>query len=269
MTPPTTSPVTVHKLPLRARHLVVKSVTDVAARMRRIRFASDELADFVTLAPDDHVKLVFTRDAEGRPVRPTVENDRWVGGRDLVTRDYTVRWADPAAGLLDIDFVLHDHGVAGQWASTAKPGDDLCIIGPRGSVTIAPVFSHYMLACDETALPAAARWLEEMPLTVSAHVFAEVTDAGDELELASQARATVTWLHRGEAAPGASLAVRALMDAPVPDGLTFWWVAGESLSIKPARTYFKQELGLDRDHYDVDGYWRRGVVDHDHHTEEE
>lgn len=261
--------ITVHKLPLQPRLLTVRGVSDLTPRLRRVRFDCDQLANFVTLAPDDHVKLVFSRTADGAPACPTVVDDRWVGGRELITRDYTIRAVDCAAGWVDIDFVVHDHGVAGKWAGSAQAGDELYMLGPRGSVVVGPVFDHYVLACDETALPAVARWLTELPAEVSVQVFAEVTDAADEIALPSAASVAVSWLHRGSGRLGAGLATAAVLALPPPVGVTFWWVAGESLSIKPARAHFKRVLGLDRDHYDVDGYWRLGVADHDHHVEDD
>ena len=40
------------------------------------------------------------------------------------TRTYTVRWVDPVAQELAIDFVIHgDEGLAGPWAASAQPGD--------------------------------------------------------------------------------------------------------------------------------------------------
>lgn len=280
MTGPTTRPappvpeeesdrIALYRHPLRPRTLTVVQVTELTPRMARVRFTGPDLADFVTVAAEDHVKLFFDADESGEPRLPTVSaDDRWETGHELTYRDYTVRAFDPDTLALDIDFVLHDHGVAGSWAARAQPGDRIGALGPRGSFHVKDVFDWYLLAVDETALPAAARWLESLRPEATAHVFVEVEGAADELALTSAADVTVTWLHRaGRPAGSTDLLEQAVRGFARPDGRGFTWVAGETLSIKPLRRYLKRDLGLDRDDFDVDGYWRRGLANHDHHED--
>ena len=66
------------------------AVEALTPRMRRIRFSSPDLGDFVSLSPDDHVKLVFP-----------------IPGGEPVMRDYTPRAFDTASQTLVIDFALH------------------------------------------------------------------------------------------------------------------------------------------------------------------
>jgi NADPH-dependent ferric siderophore reductase len=255
--------------PLRPRLLTVSAVEQISARMVRIRLAGEDLADFVTVAPEDHVKLFLPTEPGGTPEMPEVVDDRWVGGRHLTSRDYTVRHFDREARTLDIDFVVHEHGIAGRWAGRAQVGDLVGVLGPRGSFLVNDVFDWYVFAIDETALPAAARWLSTLRADVPVTVFVEVQDEGDVLPLASAANADVTWLFREDRAPGTtSLLADAVRGVDLPDGNGFVWVAGESLSIKPLRRYLKNEVGLGRDNFDVDGYWRKGVADHDHHGDD-
>lgn len=71
------------------------------------------------------------------------------------TRYYTIRRIDAAAGWLEIDFVLHEApGLAGDFARLARPGDICGMSGPCG-LGVKPA-GHYLLAGDETALPAIA-----------------------------------------------------------------------------------------------------------------
>lgn len=251
------------------RVLEVHDVTQIAARMVRIRFTGDDLRGFPTVAPEDHVKLFFDRTPDGGPNPPVLDEDgRWNPAAH-VHRDYTVRAFDPTGPFLDVDFVLHDHGIAGRWAGAAEKGDRIAALGPRGAFLVKDTADWYLFAADETALPALARWLEELRPGVPATAFVEVTDAGDELELRTEAALELHWLHRGDAPSGStSLLVDALRSRELPDGVGYVWVAGEALSIKPARRWLSRDLGLDRDSYDVDGYWRRGTTNHDHHEDE-
>ncbi len=53
----------------------------------------------------------------------------------------------------------------------------MTIAGPPGAKAFAHNFDHYVFAVDSTALPAVARWLDESPAEVSAHVVIETDDA--------------------------------------------------------------------------------------------
>lgn len=254
---------------LRPRIVTVVQTEQLSARMLRVRFGGQDLNDFPTVGPEDHVKLFFDRNPDGSVALPQLVDDRW-SSHGFTYRDYTVRRFDPAGPYLDIDFVLHRHGIAGRWATTAAPGDQLGMLGPRGSFLVKDTVDFYVLAADETALPALARWLEMLRPSVPVTAYVEVGNAADEIELATKAKLSVHWLHRGTAETGrTSLLVDAVRAHQLPPGEGFVWVAGESQSIKPLRRYLSRELGLDRDSWDVDGYWRRGTSNYDHHDEGE
>jgi len=256
--------------PLMPRLVTVSSVTALGPRMVRIRVVGEDLKSLRSVAPEDHVKVFFDKDSEGQPVLPRVQNDRWIDGRSMTSRDYTIRDANPAEGWMDLDFVLHEHGIAGRWAGTAQVGDQLALLGPRGSFRVKDVFDWYVLAADETALPALARWVSALRPEAKVFAFIEVQDSADEIPLESPAQISAQWLHRGERPAGSTnLLEEAVRGLELPDGEGFVWVAGESMSIKPLRRYLKNELGLERDNWDVDGYWRRGKADHDHHHDED
>lgn len=259
-----------YRFELRERIITVVETSRLSATMMRVRFAGEDLADFPTVAPEDHVKLFFDKDETGRVVVPDLLAGRWTPG-DYTFRDYTVRSFDPAGPHLDIDFVLHGHGVAGNWAARAVPGDSLGMLGPRGAFLVRDVCDWYVMAADETALPALARWVEGLREGVPVTAYVEVQGPGSEIALQSAAALKVHWLHRGGAHPGTTnLLEEAVRAHAIPtDGNGFVWVAGEAMSIKPLRRYLSRDLGLDRDSWDVDGYWRRGESNHDHHGDDE
>ncbi len=187
----------------------------------------------------------------------------------MTYRDYTVLWFDPEAAAVDIDFVLHDHGVAGRWASTAAVGQKIGALGPRGAFEIKDVFPWYVFAADETALPALARWVEVLRPEVPVTAYIEVAGPDSRIDLPTSATLETYWLYRDPSPAGTTQ----ILDAAVrhhdfSDREGFVWVAGEAMSIKPLRRYISQELGFDRNHWDVDGYWRRGEINHDHHADD-
>ena len=158
--------------------------------MLRLTLGGPALAGFHTYQADDHVKIVFP-DPDGTRRDPVPDAQRMLDWpRPLpTTRKYTVRRYDAAACEIDLDFVLHDGGVASTWAASAAVGDEVTIAGPPGAKAFPHNYDHYVFAVDATALPAVARWLEESPADVSAHVVAEVDDAG-RAGLPAGARAT-------------------------------------------------------------------------------
>ncbi|MEV7595968.1 siderophore-interacting protein [Kitasatospora sp. NPDC089797] len=259
--------------PLKYRLLEVKQVTRVAPGTVRVTFQGDALEGFCEQAPTDHVKLCFAEPGADLPVEPVVQNDTWMdapeGMSEPLTRDYTVRHYRREARELDIDMVLHGTGVGSTWAASAEPGMRLGVFGPRGSEEIPFVHDWYLLGADETALPALARWLEMLPEGVKVLAFVEVPGPEHEQVLTTRTDATVTWVHRGDAEGGSTdLLERAVRAAELPEGMGFAWVAGEANSLKPIRRYLRNECGLTKNQVDVDGYWKRGVVNHDHHEDE-
>ncbi|WP_163014475.1 siderophore-interacting protein, partial [Pseudomonas viridiflava] len=87
---------------------------------------------------------------------------------------------------------------AANWAAQAEPGQSLYIAGPRGSLVVPDMFDSYLLIGDETAIPAFARRLEELPAGRTARALIEVASLEEQQPLASQAQVDVSWVVRGE-----------------------------------------------------------------------
>ncbi|MFH5822776.1 siderophore-interacting protein [Georgenia sp. AZ-5] len=251
--------------PLTVRRLRVLRRARLSARMLRLTVGGEELAGFAAEGPEDHVKLFVPDPVTGELHVPEAGPDGLVRPAVPPTvRDYTPRAVRP--GELDLDVVLHDdRGAVSRWAGDARPGDELAVGGPRGSVLPPAGADHLLLGGDETALPALARWLELAPAGTPADVLVEVSDPADEAYLAPRPEHTVRYLRRGNAAPGTTTlladAVRAL---PPRDGVGYAWFAGEAGSLVPVRRWLRAS-GY-RNNVKVDGYWKRGVVALDHHA---
>ncbi|WP_017596211.1 siderophore-interacting protein [Nocardiopsis potens] len=255
--------------PLKPRTLRVRDVGRVTPRMIRVVLTGPDLEGFRTDNFDDHVKVFLPEEGSRIPALPRVSPDgRW-NLRDpaLTYRDYTVRRYDPDAEELVLDFVAHDHGPAGRWALDARPGDELGVLGPRGTVHIDHGYDYHLLGADETALPAVARRLEELPRDARVFAFCEVADAEEERYIDAPAGASITWLHRGGRPLGEAL-LAALRDFELPEGDGYAWCAGEAVMLKPIRRHLKERGFVRNSTCTVDGYWRRGTVNHDHHEED-
>ena len=120
--------------------------------------------------------------------------------RATTRRADTIRWRK----TLEIEFVIHEAGPATRWAEQARPGQTLRIGGPRGSFIIPTNFDWHLLIGDDTALPAIARRLAELPAGTRAVVLAEVDGPADQVAFQSAADVTVTWAHGKGVEPGTS-----------------------------------------------------------------
>ena len=128
--------------------LEVVHVADVRPGMRAITFASPDLVGF-----------------ESRPGQDVMFD---VPGAAATRRRYTIRRADPVAGTLDIEAVLHGTGPFASWAATAAPGDRIEGIGPRGVVTLRDGASHHLFVADPSAIPFTLAMLDSIPAGTAA-----------------------------------------------------------------------------------------------------
>jgi NADPH-dependent ferric siderophore reductase len=231
---------------------IVKRVEQITPRTVRITFTSPELAAFGWNGPAAHIKLIF-------PSAP----DASIQSTSETKRTYTPRRFDRAAGELDVEFVLHGDGPAATWAAQAAVGQALTIGGPGRNYSIDTLADWFVLAGDDTAIPAIATILEALPASARVFVFLEVVDAMEERELESRANVRVTWLHRGPDATSAGAALEnALRGADLPQGSGRVYVACEAGAVRRIRRHLLVERGLDREFVVTRGYWKLGATDH-------
>lgn len=204
---------------------------------------------------DSYVKLLFLPDG-GTPERADGEP----APEGAVTRTYTVRWFDPRARELALDFVIHgDEGLAGPWARDARPGDTIDLMGPGGAYSPRADADWHLVAGDEAALPAALAALEALPEGARAHAFLEVDGPDEELKVETAGDVSVTWLHRrGAPAGSTTLVADAVKALDWPQGRAQVFVHGEAGLLKALRRFLLQERGVERDLLSLSGYWRRG-----------
>ncbi|QNO36749.1 siderophore-interacting protein [Protaetiibacter sp. SSC-01] len=213
-------------------------------------------------------------------------------------RTYTIRGFD--GDELLVDFALHGpDGPAARWAVDAAVGDELLVLGPNaahpgpyGGIDFVPPArcGHHLLAGDETAAPAIARILEQLPPDARGTVVVELPDARDAAYLPTHPGFAVHALAR-EGAHGAALVARVAAvaaehleahpgqepeEVDIDEGLLwevprnarggaalksaplYAWLAGEAGAITTIRRHLVKELGIDRRAVAFMGYWRQG-----------
>ncbi|MBO9578049.1 MAG: siderophore-interacting protein [Microbacteriaceae bacterium] len=274
-------PTTVH--PLALRELEVLRVVDVTPGMRRVTLTGAQLGAFTApdgarIAPfrstgfDDDVRVFYPHPGETEPVLPVFKDGGVAFPRDqkVLQRVYTVRRYDEAAQELDLDFVRHGVGIATTWAYRATPGERIHLTNPPASLGIPADAEWLLVAGDDTALPAIARLLEELPADARGIVLIEVAEAAHRQALAERPGVDVRWLVRdgaqrggaddGGAAPHGALLLEAVRGLELPAGTPFAWLAGEQSAVRDLRRLLVEQHGIDKTRIEFTGYWKHGEV---------
>jgi NADPH-dependent ferric siderophore reductase len=239
--------------------LTVAAVTDVTPTVRRVLLRGTPAA---VVAAGPTVHLLVPRVGETEPRWPSIARDGRIvwpdGSHGVSLRSYTARRQDPAAGTVEIDFVLHGTGPAAAWAAAAQEGAPLAFAGgaPLGDRPA----GRLLLAGDETALPAISRMLAAAPPSTRGLALVEVAGREEQQPLAVPEGVEVRWLHRGGTPPGEStLLADAVVALERPDDDDFFaWVAAESAVVRTVRADLRGRWGLGRAQHHAIGYWRRG-----------
>lgn len=239
----------------RIRHATIRRLLEVIRVERmspgfvKVTLGGAELEGFTSLSFDDHLKIFLGLDA-------SIADDRGI------MRDFTPRSFDPERLELILEFALHGEGAATEWAEQAAPGQRLSIGGPRGSLVIPTDYDWQFLIGDETALPAIARRLEEMPSGANVFALIQLNDAADKRKLETKANLVEKWV-----ATSPNGLAEAIKDFNTPAGEGFAWAAGEAKAISAVRAVLVATHGLDKDHIRAAAYWKRGTSAHHENLE--
>ncbi len=242
---------------LRFRVLRLASREWVAPGYVRVRLEGADLSGFASTGSDDHIRLFF----------PAGEIDPAdvAGFREAPSREYTPLAWNADEGWLDLEFAVHgDAGIAAPWAATAPLGAMIGQGGPRGSKVLTGSPDSWLLAGDETAIPAIRRFLALAGPAATGLVLIETADAEHDVPVEAPAGIRVEYVHRDGAAAGTALAAR-LNGIPAdarPAGSVFGFVAAEASAVKPGRALLLDRWGLSNDQVTIRGYWKRGTAEY-------
>lgn len=231
----------------------------VTPGMVRVTLGGAGLADLKTTGVgDEYVRLFFPDPETGELVLPQVDAQGFwkypEGKKPSHCECYTVRYARP--GEVDLDFVVHEHGRASEWAQACAPGDTIAMREPCGTYEAPADAKWQLFVCDATGLPALGRLLEGLDADVEARAIVEVPDASHEQVFETRARLKLVWLHgsgNGVAPSKLEDAVRS-MNLPT-DREVYVWVASEARAVRPIRRYLRHELKWPATRYSITGYW--------------
>ena len=241
------------------RRVAVRRVEARSPRLLRVTLAGPELEGLAVEQPAASVRLLLPPSADGELVLPVWNGNEFLlaDGRRPVIRTFTPRRLDRGALELDLEVVIHGQGAATEWAEAVGPGDAAAISGPGRGYVVDHDASAFLLAGDETAIPAISQLLETLPAEIPTQVRIEVAHPDARLALPRHPRAAVEWRDLpSDASPGDSLAA-AVRDADLVLGSRVW-VAGEAAAVQRIRRHLFDERSLSRAETSVRGYWQRG-----------
>ena len=284
----------------------VTAITDLTPSFRRFTFGGTDLADYGDPGFDQRVKVVFPTDTVGLDSMPSGE-DWYTQWREMPEderppfRTYTTRQVRNDVHEVDIDMVAHDvQGPASAWISTAAVGDEVLILAPTtahegisyGIDFVPPARTeNLLLAGDETAAPAIAVILEQLPREAKGIVVLEMPHQADAAYLphhpgfeyrvsargdgerhahlvsaVSDAAARLAPAGRGAEVEEIDIDTDILWEVPrtakggaaLKSAVLYSWLAGEASAITSIRRQLVAGQGVDRRAVAFMGYWRLG-----------
>ncbi len=261
-----TTAVRTRREPPPLRLVAVRRVEARSSRLQRITLAGDGLAGFEPGLPGGSVRLLLpppaSRAASDTPselVLPTWNGNEYRyddGTRPPIRTLTPLRFSRDDAEL-DIEVVLHGSGPLSAWAASAGRGAPAAVSGPGRGYEIDADARSFLLAGDESALPALGLLVPAMPPQAEVRVIVEIADASARVPFPDRPGLTVTWHEQAEgAAPGDALA-DAVIAAPL-DGDGRIWAAGEAAAMQRIRRHLFETVGMPRRRAVVRGYWKHG-----------
>ncbi|MFD4960818.1 siderophore-interacting protein [Microbacterium sp. NPDC058389] len=284
----------------------VTAITDVTPSFRRFTFGGDDLADYGDPGLDQRIKIVFPTRTLGLDAMP-VDDDWYTRWRELPAeqrlpfRTYTTRYVRNHVGEVDVDMVSHDViGPASDWIDRAAVGDEVLIYAPTtrhrgvsfGIDFVPPAqVEAILLAGDETATPAIAAILEQLPRDARGVVAVELPHPDDAAYLprhpgfayrigtrtgedrhahlmtaVADAAAELAPAGAGADVEEVDIDTDILWEVPrtakggaaLKSARLYAWLAGEAGAIKALRRHLVSERGVDRRAVAFMGYWRLG-----------
>ncbi|OON41994.1 NADPH-dependent ferric siderophore reductase [Izhakiella australiensis] len=242
------------------RRITVKDKVQLASSFYRLTFSGDALAGFSSRGFDDHIKLFFPDAQSGVLLMPTVSDGGvvWPEGPRPAMRDYTPLTFDAQNNLLTLDFYIHAHGVASDWAAAAQPGDTLVIGGPRGSLVVPTGYSKQIYVCDETGLPAMQRRLHDLaasPASRQLSLYAFTDAAVGEAYLETELPLARHWLGSGAMHGAALEKLLTVLQAQAPGEDYFIWMTGEGAAVKMLADALLATTPIEKDRLRAVAYW--------------
>ena len=231
-------------------------------RLRRIVLEVPELDRLQLPKAGDAALGIYFPDVNRPKCPPPMEcRDGVWGYYDATTappgRTYSIRNHDPISNRINVDVVLHGHGVGSTWAQTAAVASEVVVAHARSWYRPGPSTDWQLLVADLPGLPAAARIVEELAPDNEAIAIFEVAEDADLEYLPHRTNVTVIATVGTGNGDGESVLAQLVAAQPLPSGRGYCWFAGEAGQSRAVRKYLRGQHHWDAAQFDILGYWRR------------
>ena len=249
----------VRREPPKFRRVEVHRVERVSPRLVRVTFGGAELEGLTVEQPAASVRLLLPSPGSRELVMPEWDGNEFLlgDGRRPTIRTFTPWRVDADDRELDLGIVVHGTGAASEWAETARAGEAGAISGPGRGYAIDEAAPAFLLAGDETAIPAITQLLELISRATPVSVHVEIGDPDARLALPDHPRTTVEWHELPPGATPGELLIAAVSETDIAPG-TKIGAAGEAAAVWRIRRHLFDDLGLPRAQATVRGYWKHG-----------
>lgn len=246
--------------PPRFRQVEVSETRKLSPWLTRVTLAGPELEGLAVDEPAASVRVLLPVASRDGLVMPTWNGNEFLmpdGSRPPI-RTLTPHPRAAESLELQVDVVLHEGGAVSTWAANAGPGTPAAVSGPGRGYTVDTGAPAYLLAGDETALPAISQILDALPPNIPVDVHLELAHPDARVDLPDHPGATVHWHDLPEgAAPGDAM-VAAVQHADFRSDQVRIWAAGEAAAVQRIRRHLADEREIPRSQTTVRGYWKHG-----------
>lgn len=243
--------------------------TRVSTNLVRVTIGGGDLDRFVPMGYDQWFRLFFPRSGQAM-FRLPGRGDMLGYAQFLATpksvrphmRNYSVRAhrAGDTGAEIDVDFVLHDGGIASTWASTVEPGAEVAVLD-EGIGFAPPAGTEWVLLVgDETAIPAIAGIAASLADAARGIAIIEVPSDDDRQAFAAPGGLDIRWLPRAAGAKPGATALAAVETATLPTGRGYAFSVGEAALATGVRRHLLAERGFEKASVAFCGYWRLPVA---------
>jgi NADPH-dependent ferric siderophore reductase len=215
----------------------------------------------VVVGGDDLLGFEF---APGQDLMLAVPTDASTKDGGTINRRYTIRRADPTAGTVDLDLVVHGDGPGARWATDAPLGSSIAAVGPRGKVVPADDVDWHLFVCDESGWAATAVMVESLTAGDRAVIVADLAGEEEQQPLDAVADVYISWCNRDGGPIGRSEQVLAALDAlTLPDGRGHAYLSAELVVVRTVADWLAAH-GFPSDDIAPKAYWRAGRANAPH-----
>lgn len=243
----------------------------LSASFQQVTIASADLNDFEWRGLDHWFRLFFpVRTGRGLTL-PRVDGRQWWQAYLAIPEadrphcsNYTVADYRPGQTVseLDIDVVLHWHegrlsGVA-DWSVAARPGSPVGLLDQGVLFDPPSETEQYILAADESGLPALRGILRDLPADAIGTAIIEVPTADDVGVLLAPPGMAVEWVTRDADGRAGAAALQVLRECSLSSPHAYAFVVGESSLATEGRRALCR-AGLSKKRITFSGFWKAEV----------